>query len=302
VVYKGCHDYLGVLPLTTGSGVVTASTRQLEIAFAWGTNLWVSFPEYLIHLAHVARDELGRDVRDLKTKFLSTYLGPDLSGALRREVEDLWGCPVYDNYGTNEVGLGAFECSHKCGLHLMEDTAFFEIVDPETGVPVQAGSSGNLVVTLFHRGILPIVRYNLRDLARFVADGECACGSHFRRMDHFLGRSDDMIKLRGVNLYPMACLTAIKSDPRTTGEWVCIVERVETGRAPRDEMVVQVEVRQEVTDTEGLKQILEQRLQADLGVKVDVELVQEGALRDLANLGREGKPRRLVDRRYPEAG
>jgi phenylacetate-CoA ligase len=95
-VYKACHDYLGVLPLTTGSGVVTSSRRQLELAFDWGTNIWWSFPEYLMQLAKVCRDELGRDVRELNTKMLGAYLGPDLDNSLRRQLEELWGCPVYD--------------------------------------------------------------------------------------------------------------------------------------------------------------------------------------------------------------
>ena len=92
-VYKACHDYLGVLPLTTGSGVVTSSRRQLEIAFDWGTNIWLSFPEYLTQLAKVAKQELGRDVRELNTKFLSCFLGPDTDNSLRRHLEESLGLP-----------------------------------------------------------------------------------------------------------------------------------------------------------------------------------------------------------------
>jgi phenylacetate-CoA ligase len=113
-------------------------------------------------------------------------------------------------------------------------------------------------------------------------------------MGHFLGRSDAMVKLRGVNVYPMACLSAIKSDPRTTGEWVCIVEK----KDGRDEMEVRVEIRRDVTSREGLKQTLEARLRDDLGVSVQVTLAEQGSLDELANTGgREGKARRLVDRR-----
>ena len=89
--YKACHDFLGILPLTTGSGIVTASRQQLEIAFRYGTNMWVSFPEYLTRLAEVCRDELKRDVRELKTKLLRTYLGPDVEGTLRRSLQDAMG-------------------------------------------------------------------------------------------------------------------------------------------------------------------------------------------------------------------
>jgi phenylacetate-CoA ligase len=297
-IYKGCHDYLGVMPLTTGSGVVTSSRKQLEIAFDWGTNLWVSFPEYLTQLAKVSRDELKRDVRDLETKFIASYLGPDLDNSLRRDLETLWGCPVYDNYGTNEMGQGAFECVHKAGMHIMEDTVYFEIVDVDTNQPVGLNETGNLVVTILHRHLPPMIRFNVRDLERIVATDTCECGSNFRRMDKLLGRSDDMVKLRGVNIYPMACLPAVKSDSRTTGEWICVVDRIERDGVLRDEMTVRIEFQRSATNLDGLEEHLASRLQGDLGVKVAVEMVEEGSLADVANLGREGKPKRLLDRRH----
>jgi len=180
----------------------------------------------------------------------------------------------------------------------MEDTVYMEVVDTETGQPVAPGERGNLVATVFFRTLPPIIRYNLRDLGRIVSHERCGCGSHFRRMDHFLGRSDAMVKLRGVNVYPMACLPAVKSDARTTGEWVCIVDRVVESGVPRDEMDVQVEVRRDAATRDGLAAALEKRLKDDLGVACKVTLVDEGALGELANTGgREGKARRLVDRR-----
>ena len=299
-VYKGCHDYLGVLPVTTGSGIVTSSRRQLETAFDWGTNIWCSFPEYLTQLAKVCREELGRDIRELKTKSIHSFLGPDTDNSLRKQLEELWGCDVYDLYGTNEMGSAGFECRHKNGIHVMEDCIFLELEDVDTGAPVKDGETGNMVVTILHRDLPPVIRYNVRDLARIVATERCECGSCFKRMDKFLGRSDDMVKLRGVNVYPMACLPAIKSDPRTTGEWICVVDRGEEKGVIRDEMTVRVEVQRGVEEIDGLKEILAKRLQGDLGVKVGVELVDEGSLAEAANLGREGKPKRLLDRRFPK--
>ena len=298
--YKASHDYLGILPLTTGSGVVTSSRRQLDIAFAWGTNLWMSFPEYMMQLARVAKEELGRDVRELNTRLIVTFLGPDTEGLLRKEMEDLWGCPVYDLYGTHEIGLGAFEGPEKDGLYFMEDMMYFEVTDVETGAVLPPGEIGNLVVTMFHRRIPPIIRFNLRDLARIVSTETSTIGSSFRRMDHFLGRSDDMVKLRGVNVYPMACLSAIKSDPRTTGEWICVVNRVRERGVFRDEMTVRIETLKEAGALDDLVPKLEKRLREDLGVKVDVELVPDGSLAEIANIGREGKARRLIDQRYKD--
>ena len=296
--YKGCHDYLGVLPLTTGSGVVTPSHKQLELAFDWGTNLWVSFPEYLTQLAKVARETLKRDVRELDTKFVLSFLGADVDNALRRQLEELWGCPVYDNYGTNEMGMGAFECTCQNGLHIMEDCLHLEVLDVDTGLPVPDGQPGNLVATLLHRHLPPLIRYNVRDLVSIVSDSTCDCGSNLRRMSKLLGRSDDMVKLRGVNIYPLACLGAVRSDARTTGEWICLLDRTEKDGVLREDMTVRIEVRSSATDLDGLTEHLQRRLHNDLGLKVGVELAPEGSLAELANLGREGKPRRLLDRRH----
>jgi phenylacetate-CoA ligase len=293
---KASQEYLGALSLTTGSGVVTPSRRQIEIAFDVGTNCWSSFPEYMLRLAEVSRDEYGRDIRELNTKLISTFLGPDTEGTLRAQLEDLWGCPVFDNYGTNELGSGAFECQHRNGLHLMEDVVYLEILDTETNEPVPVGKVGNLVATVFHRRVMPSIRYNLRDLGRMVSTERCDCGSHFRRMDHFLGRSDNMVKLRGVNIYPMACLPAVRSDPRTTGEWLCEAHTIEAGGSPRDEMIVHIEVRKDAGSVAGLQEKLAARLKSDLGVSVDVRLVEQGQLDTVANLG-EGKAKRLLDRR-----
>lgn len=294
--YKACHDYLGVLPLTTGSGVVTPSRRQVEIAFDVGASLWIGFPEYLIRLAKTSTEELGRDIRDLRTKFITSYLGPDIEGTLRKQIEDLWGCPVYDSYGANEIGLGAFECVHQHGLHFQEDLMYFEVLDVETNQPVPLGTPGNLVVTAFYRSAHPVIRFNLRDLTRIVSTGRCECGSHFRRMDHMLGRSDNMVRMRGVNVYPMACLPAIRSDARTTGEWVCEAYLRETGGESREELTVHVEVRKDAGALDGLKEYLEGRLKTDLGLTVSVLLVDEGSLATEGHLG-EGKVKRLIERR-----
>ena len=289
---------VGVMPLTTGSGVVTSSYKQIELAADYGVNIIAGFPEYLTQLAKVAREEVGIDARKLGLKFIASYLGPDTEGLLRKNLEELFGCPVYDNYGTNEISHASFEGPDKDGLYLMEDCIYLEVLDTETNQPVAPGQPGNLVATSLFRHIPPIIRFNLRDLGRIVGDGVSALGSSFRRMDHFLGRSDDMVKIRGNNIYPMGCLNAVRSDPRTTGEWVCVAERSVIEGVIRDDMVVHVEVRADAANLDGLKEHLESRLRSDLSLKVGVELVPEGGLAEMANLGREGKPRRLIDRRF----
>jgi phenylacetate-CoA ligase len=294
--YKACHDYLGVMPLTTGSGVITPSRRQLEIAFDFKVDAWVSFPEYLIRLAEAAKEELGRDVRELETRTIATFLGPDTEGTLRKHLESLWGCKVFDNYGTNESGAAAFECEAQDGLHFMEDALYIEILDTETNQPVADGETGNLVVTSFARDMMPSIRLNLRDLGRIKSRQTCACGSNFRRMDHFLGRSDSMVRIKGVNVYPMACLPAVRSDPRTTGEWLVEAHTVQVGAVPRDELRIHVEHTADAQDLEGLQSMLQSRLKGDLGLSVEVLLVPPGALATQASMG-EGKVSRLRERR-----
>ena len=298
--YKACHDYLGALPITTGTGAVTSSRRQIEIAQEWGTNVWYVRPEYATQLAKVARDELNFDVRDLKTKFLGCGLGPDTDNAFRNQLESLWGCDVYDMYGTHEMGMGAFECQHKSGMHFHEDSTFFEVVGVEDNKPVANGEIGNMVCTILHRRQQPMIRFNLRDLTRIVSTDRCECGSCFRRMQKMLGRSDTMVRIRGVSIWPQACLPAIKSDNRTTGEWLCIAERTVSDGVVRDEMTVKVEVRDDASGWDGLKEHIEKRLHSDLGLRLNVELVPEDALIEWSNRGREGKPKRILDQTLRE--
>lgn len=295
--YKACHDYLGVLPVTTGTGLVTPSRRQLQLAERYGVNSWVSFPEYMTQLAKVMHDEFGRDVRELKTKYISTYLGTDIDNGLRRYVEDLWGCDAYDNYGVHDAGSLAFEGEEKDGLYLIEDSCFIEFLDVDTTRPVNSGTAGNICVTSLHRTVMPLIRYNLRDLGRVKYEsGTSALGSSYRRMDKFLGRSDQMVKIRGVNIYPMACLAAVRSDDRSTGEWICIATRHSSQGVLRDEMTVRIEIRNDGRSRDGLLEHYKRRLQTDLGIKINVELVDEGNLPE-TNVGKEGKPQRLIDKR-----
>ncbi len=242
--YLSCLHWSGIMPVTTGSGNVTPTRRQLEIAFDWGVNLWAAFPEYLLHLASVAEQE-KLDLRALRTRLITAFLGPDLDGSLRKMLEGAWHCPVFDNYGTHEVGLPAFECQERDGLHLMEDMFIVEVADVDTDQVVPDGQKGNLVMTSLYRHHPPLIRYNLRDYVRIVSDGttRCGCGSATRKIDHFLGRSDDMVKIRGTNVFPMACVRAVTSDDRTTGEWLCVVERNTSGLDLRDDMTVRVETK-----------------------------------------------------------
>jgi phenylacetate-CoA ligase len=300
--YYACHNWLCVIPITSGSGVVTPTIRQIELAQEWGTNMWAAFPEYMGHVGKVAQEEFNLDVRDLKTKLIHSYMGADLSGKLRTEVEEMWGCDVFDNYGTHEIGEVSFECKDKAGLHFHEDFGYVEVVDPDTNEPVKLGENGDLVYTSFYRQHPPLIRYNLKDLIRLIDVGKkCDCGSWLLKMDHFLGRSDDMVKLRGTNIYPMGCLDAIKADPRSTGEWICVVDKIGDGPDAKDEMTVKVEYNKKDIDIVDFKKKMEERLKKDLGVRVSVEPVPAGSLAELTGFGGEKKIRRLKDNRPKES-
>lgn len=294
--YSGALHWLGCVPLTTGSGLVTPSERQLEYAKAWGTRGWFARGEYLARLVEVAA-EMKFDLRALKTKFLHSYLGVDGEGHLRRKLEEAWGAPVYDNYGSHEVGLISFECAVQDRKHVSEDTAYVESVDVDDGTPVPAGKPGNLVVTSLHRSVPPIIRFNMRDLLVVYEREECPCGLATRKLSGFLGRSDEMVKLRGTNVYPMACQNAVARDPRTTGEFLCVVRHDGEGLARREAMTVRVERRSTAIDGPALRDDLVRALHRDLGVRVEVDVVEAGSLAEHTRLGGEGKVRRLLDLR-----
>lgn len=293
---NAAHHWLGCVPLTTGSGVVTPSAKQLEYAFAWGTNSWYARGEYLGRLAAVAKEE-GRDLRRLPLRQIHSFLGPDPERVLRRLLQEAWGVPVYDNYGTHEVGLIAFECEAQDGLHLSEDTVFAQTVDVDDERPLGYGEKGNLVVTSLHRSLPPIIRYNLQDLMILQPQQRCSCGMHTRKVSNFLGRSDEMVKLRGTNVYPLACQSAIAKDARTTGDYLCTAFYVGDGLERREEMTIRVERRSPDIDADALRQDLSDALHRDLGVRVDVEIVEAGSLAEHTRMGGEGKVRRLLDLR-----
>ena len=179
LAYKMCHDWLGIVPVTTGSGVVTSTERQLELALAFGTNIWVTTVEYAGRLIDVAH-ETGFDLAQLRTKLIHGYLGNDPSGARRAHVQGAFGAPIYDAYGSHEIGEIACECVHQNRLHVYEDTVFLEVLDVESGEPVGFGEKGTLVATSLHRHYAPIIRYDMRDLLELYPRQECECGSSRR--------------------------------------------------------------------------------------------------------------------------
>ncbi len=292
--HNAAFNWLGCVPVTTGSGKVTPSEKQLAFARQWDVNGWYVIGDYLGRLTQVAA-EIGFDLHQLPTRYIFSFLGPDADGGLRKALEEAWNAPVYDNYGSHEIGLVAFECSEKV-RHINEDTVYLQVCDEFDGHELPDGQVGTIVATSLYRSIPPFIRYNLRDRMAINPRQRCACGLNTRTLSAMLGRSDEMVKLRGTNVYPLACQSAIKKDARTTGEYVCVAFHVGESLARHDEMTVRVERKSPEIDADALAQDLRRALYNDLGVRVDVEIVDAGALAEVCGIGE--KPRRLLDLRH----
>ncbi|MBI4189502.1 MAG: phenylacetate--CoA ligase family protein [Betaproteobacteria bacterium] len=282
--------YCGAVPVMTGGGATTPTRRQIEIAKAWGVNVILGFPSYLRHMALVARDEMKIDPRSLGIRLIGTHLGMED----RRKIEDLWGAPCFDAYGTHESGMMAAECQHQSGMHVQEDAFILEIADPESGKILPEGGKGTIYITTLYKYGAPQIRFNVNDSSAFVP-GTCPCGGTLRRLDRIFGRNDNMVKLRGVNVFPEAVGAVVAEDSRTNGEFFCFVDRV--GEADSDEMTVMVEVTDPAADRAAVKADLERRMKEVLGVRVTVGPTAKGALDPYTGISQTSKIKRLLDRR-----
>ena len=283
--------YTGAVPVMTGSGANTPTRRQIEIAKAWGVNVILGFPSYLRHMALVARDELGIDPHSLKIRLLGTHLGAED----RKGLEELWGAPAFDMYGTHESGMLGAECRFQSGMHVMEDAFILEVADPETGRIVADGEKGTVYITTLYKYGAPQIRFNVNDISAFHTD-ECPCGNTQRRLKAIYGRNDNMVKLRGVNVFPEAIGAAVVADARCNGEYFCFVDRV--GAAGIDQMDVWIELRDAV-DAAAFSADMERRLKEVLGVKVQITAVGNGELDRYTGTSQTSKVKRVLDRRKP---
>ena len=192
-------ERLGCMTIPAGAG---NSKRQLKLVKDFGTTVAHILPSYALHLGTTLIEE-GEDPKALSLRIACVGAEP-YTEETRRRIEALFDMKVYNSYGLSEMnGPGvAFECQYQNGLHLWEDAYLLEIIDPNTGKLVPDGEVGELVLTTLCRHGMPILRYRTRDLTRIIP-GDCPCGRKHRRIDRILGRSDDMIIVKGVNIYPM---------------------------------------------------------------------------------------------------
>lgn len=269
--------------LSAGTGIETRSAAQVRLMADFGVTVLVGFVDYLRKLAETARDEGLLD--RIGIRMICGHLGTED----RASVEAAWGgAKAYDWYGVGDTGSIAGEGPERDGLYVWEDAQYLELLDVQTGAAIAPGETGDMVVTcLFKDDIAPCIRFNTHDISHELP-GANATGMVFRRIAGFKGRSDNMVKLRGINVFPHAIGAIIENRPELTGEFVCRVARDAAGR---DAMTVLLEARD--GDAAALAALLRQ----GLGVEVEVALCPPGGTAALTQIDVRQKPIRLIDER-----
>ena len=281
-------ERLGCLTVPAAAG---NSKRQIKFINDFKTTALHAIPSYAIRLAEVFQEE-GLDPKGTTLKTLVIGAEPH-TDEQRRKIEKMLGVKAYNSFGMSEMcGPGvAFECQEQNGLHIWEDYYIVEIIDPDTLEPVPEGEVGELVLTTINREAMPLLRYRTRDLTR-ILPGECPCGRHHKRLDRMKGRSDDMIILKGVNIFPIQIETILLQFKELGSDYLITLETAESN----DEMTVEVELSQLFTDDYGRLQALTReitrQLKDEILVTPRVKLVPKGALPKS-----EGKAVRVKDLR-----
>ena len=277
-----------VLPMSTGN-----TKRQVRLMHDFNVDCLCCTPSYALNIADVAYEEGFNPADDFKIH--SAILGAEpCSEGMRKEIERKLGVRVHDIYGLSEVmGPGvACECEKQNGLHVCEDHFIIEVVDPKTLQPVPDGEWGEVVFTTLSKDCSPLIRYRTRDISR-ILEGECECGRTFRRMDHIAGRTDDMLIIRGVNVFPSQIEEEIVSFPEIAAQYQLIL----TTKGTLDHVQLQVETVpefpfDEVRRLEQLKKDLQKALKDNLQVAVEVKIVEPKTIERS-----EGKAKRIIDLR-----
>lgn len=284
-IREAVTHFTNSLFLSAGTGIETRSANQIQLMADFGVTVMVGFVDYIRKLAEVA--EAAGLFDRIRLRMIIGHLGTEDRAA----TEAAWhGAKAYDWYGVGDTGTIAGEGPERDGLYVWEDAQFLELLDVDTGAPVPDGQIGDMVVTcLFKDDIAPCIRFNTHDITHKLT-GVSQTGMAFERIAGFKGRSDNMVKLRGINLFPHAIGALIENRTDLTGEYVCRLVRDPATR--RDDMIVTIESRGG-TDPEGLRALL----RSGLGVEVDVALCAPGGTAAATQIDVRQKPIRLIDER-----
>jgi phenylacetate-CoA ligase len=250
-----------VVPMSGGS-----TERQVMLIRDFGARVLCATPSYALNIAEVAERE-GIDLR--KTALdIGVFGAEPWSAAMRGELEARLGLKAVDIYGLSEImGPGvAVECEAQDGLHGWEDHFIFEVIDPDSGRPVREGSAGELVITTLTKQALPMIRYRTRDITR-LARGRCACGRSHARIERITGRNDDMLIIRGVNVYPSQIEAVLVGLPGIAPHYQLVLER----RGSLDELTIEVE-----SADAGAAERVRHHVKSMIGVSAAVKVMQPG--------------------------
>ncbi|EPR44094.1 AMP-dependent synthetase and ligase [Desulfovibrio sp. X2] len=277
-----------VVPVSGGG-----TKRQAMLLRDFASDVICCTPSYALHL-HEAALEVGIDIKKLPLR-IGIFGAEPWTDEMRRDIEGKLGIKALDIYGLSEImgpGVGIECVEAQNGLHMQEDHFFCEIIDPLTGESLPEGSVGELVITTLTKEGIPLIRYRTRDLTSLSFE-PCTCGRTFARMSRIMGRSDDMLIIRGVNVFPSQIESILLETQGLTPHYLLIVDR----DGPLDTLEVQVEVDEklfsdEIKNLQRLEQQIQKNIKEFLGVSAKVKLVEpKGIARS------EGKAKRILDKR-----
>ncbi|MFO7656149.1 MAG: phenylacetate--CoA ligase [Bacteroidales bacterium] len=285
--YGGEKIGASVIPVSGGN-----TKRQLQLMLDFGSTVLACTPSYALYLAE-AIEESGIKRSDLKLR-VGVFGAEPWTENMRREIENKLRIKAIDIFGLSEViGPGvASECQFQCGLHINEDHFIPEIIDPDTLEVLPEGELGELVFTTITKEGLPLIRYRTRDLTRLVYE-KCQCGRTLVRMEKCTGRSDDMLIIRGVNLFPSQIESVLLDMSETKPHYLLVVERVDN----LDTLELQVEVEDsffsdKISQLQALRQKIQHNIESATGLSVSVKLVEPKTIERS-----EGKSKRVIDKR-----
>jgi len=284
-------EKVGMLTIPSGVG---NTKRQIQLMRDFNTTVFHATPSYILYVSEVMVQE-GFDPKEFDLRIGFVGAEPH-SEQTRQRIEDIFDINAFNSYGMSELnGPGvAFQCEEKNGMHLWEDSYLLEVVNPTTGEKLSPGEEGELVITTLNREAMPILRYRTGDLARVIDDGEkCPCGRTHVRISRIKGRCDDMLIVKGVNLYPSQIEDVLMSFPEVATSYQVIVERV----GSLDSLTVRVELYPKMFDGD-LRKL--KKLEADITKSIQEEIVVSPKVEfhGPGSLPRsEGKAVRVVDKR-----
>jgi phenylacetate-CoA ligase len=283
-------EKIGALVIPAGAG---NSKRQIQLMRDFETTVVHVIPSYALHLSTVF-DELNLDPRE-DTKVKIAFLGAEPhTEKMRKKIEEIYGYKAFNSYGLSEMnGPGvAFECPEQNGMHIWEDSFLVEIIDPKTLQLVPDGEEGELVMTSLQKEGMPLIRYRTKDLTRIIPE-PCPCGRTHRRIERFKGRTDDMLILKGVNIFPTQIEKKLMDIPGVGTNFLIILNR----QGYNDDMTVKVEVDKkyfsgEMKQMETLRKKIVEELKSEILITPKIDLVEPDSIPK-----GEGKAVRVIDNR-----